>query len=78
MTAQVIRYIRFSLYNFVENTVLRLRKTWKNQGISFFFQIFKHPGTLVRKKLHLSLCEIRAELYENNSLSNSAQMFSVV
>jgi len=42
MTAKLIRYIGFSLYNCLEMTVKRV---WKTQGISFF-QICKHPALM--------------------------------
>ena len=44
MTAKLIHYIRFSLYNSLEIAVLRV---WKTQGISFC-QICKHPGIAIR------------------------------
>jgi len=43
MTATVILYIGFSLYNCLEKTGQTVWKTWKTQGISFC-QICKHPG----------------------------------
>jgi len=42
MTANVIRYIGFSLYNCIEKTVYRVWKTRISQGISFC-EICKHP-----------------------------------
>ena len=42
MTATVILYIGFSLYNCLEKTTQTVWKTWKTQGISFC-QICKHP-----------------------------------
>jgi len=42
MTAKVICYIAFSLYNCMEKTVYRI---WKTSGISFF-QICKHTESL--------------------------------
>ena len=42
MTATVILYNRFSLYNCLEKTTQTVWKTWKTQGISFC-QICKHP-----------------------------------
>ena len=42
MTAMVILYIGFSLYNCREKTTQTVWKTWKTQGISFC-QICKHP-----------------------------------
>jgi len=47
MTATVILYIGFSLYNCLENTTRMVWKTWKTQGISFC-QICKHPVTSVQ------------------------------
>jgi len=42
MTAMVILYIGFALYNCREKTTQTVWKTWKTQGISFC-QICKHP-----------------------------------
>ena len=42
MTATVILYIGFSLYNCLEKTTQTVWKTWKTQGISFC-HICKHP-----------------------------------
>ena len=42
MTATVVLYIGFSLYNCLEKTTQTVWKTWKTQGISFC-QICKHP-----------------------------------
>jgi len=42
MTAKLIRYIWFSLYNCLDMSVLRVWKTWETWGISFF-QTCKHP-----------------------------------
>ena len=42
MTATVILYIGFSLYNCLEKTTQTVWKTWKTQGISFC-QICEHP-----------------------------------
>jgi len=55
MTATLIRYIRFSLYNSLEIAVLQVWKTWKTQGISFC-QICKHPGDDVVERNWLSSC----------------------
>jgi len=43
MTAKLIRYIEFSLYNCLELTIYRVWKTGKTQEISFR-QISKHPA----------------------------------
>jgi len=43
MTAKLIRYIRFSLYNSLDIILLRVWNTLKTQGISFC-QISKHPA----------------------------------
>ena len=37
MTAKLIRYIGFYLYNWMEKTVYRFWKTWKTRGIYFIF-----------------------------------------
>jgi len=42
MTATLILYIGFSLYNCMEKTTQTVWKTWKTEGISFC-QICKHP-----------------------------------
>jgi len=46
MTAMLINYIGFSLYNSLEIAVLRVWETWKTRGISFC-QICKHPALAV-------------------------------
>jgi len=50
MTAKLIRYIGFSLYNCLEITVQRVYKTWKTQGISFV------PNLLITMVVCLSGC----------------------
>jgi len=42
MTAKLICYFGFSLFNCLEITVLRVWKIWKTRGISFC-QICEHP-----------------------------------
>jgi len=42
MSAKVMRYIGFSLYNWIEETVYRI---WKTEVVSFC-QSSKHPDTV--------------------------------
>jgi len=57
MTATVILYIGFSLYNCLKKTTQTVWKTWKTHGISFC-QICKHPVCCVFTATVIYLCRV--------------------
>ena len=75
MTATVIVYIRFSLYNCLEKTTQTVQKIWKTQGIPFC-QICKHPDCLSTGRYLpcVVYCLLFCILQLNGSLSDPYQL----